>query len=117
MHFILPLLAAFISISLTYGSSNGKIDSQGVATCKKLQSALGSTVVLSGPEYDARASGAWNLYNAQSFPACIVLPIDASHVQIAMKAIYQDKIRYAVQAGGHSAMKGWNTCVTCPVRL
>lgn len=108
MRFLLLLLSVYFL--LTCASSNGN---QCVATCNQLQSILGKDViVLSGPEYNARASGAWNFFNAQSSPACIALPLDASHVQVTMKAIYHDKIRYAVQAGGHSAMSDWNTYVT-----
>jgi FAD/FMN-containing dehydrogenase len=84
--------------------------SRGVATCAAIRSALGADIVVSsGPEYVAGASGAWNLFNTQSSPTCIVLPSSTSHVQVAMRAIFQNKIRFAVQAGGHSAMEGWNT--------
>lgn len=29
------------------------------------------------------------------------------YVQVTMKAIYDNEVDYDVQAGGHSAMKGW----------
>jgi len=110
MLFVQPLLAAFgfisayLSLKLTY-----KKTARGVATCGRLQSTLGTTIVASsGTGYAAGISGAWNLFNTQYTPACIVFPREGSHVQAAMKTIYQNKIRYAVQAGGHSAMKGWN---------
>lgn len=81
-------------------------------TCIRIQSTLGSDIVQlsTGPEYLAGASNAWSLYNTVDRPTCIVFPRDASHVQVAMAAIFRDKIRYAVQSGGHSAMTGWNTC-------
>ncbi|KAF8879245.1 hypothetical protein BD779DRAFT_1158075 [Infundibulicybe gibba] len=82
------------------------------ATCAKLQAALGPVIVTlrqaQTEEYDAAVGGAWNLFNTQFQPACVVLPHDASHVQEAMRAIYRDQVHYAVQAGSHSAMKGWN---------
>lgn len=82
-------------------------------TCTSLQGTLGGDIIQlsSGLEYNASATNAWSLYNTDDKPACIVLPRSASDVQVAMAAIFQDKIRYAVQAGGHSAMTGWNTCV------
>ena len=82
-----------------------------LTTCTRLQSTLGLDIVQlsSGPEYLASAENAWSLYNTVDRPACIVFPRNASHVQVAMAAIFRDKIRYAVQSGGHSAMTGWNT--------
>ncbi|KIM38580.1 hypothetical protein M413DRAFT_447790 [Hebeloma cylindrosporum] len=80
-------------------------------TCIRIQNTLGSDIVQlsSGLEYLASASNAWSLYNTVDRPTCIVFPRNASHVQLAMAAIFRDKIRYAVQSGGHSAMTGWNT--------
>ena len=117
VRFIFQSLAASLFVRSTFGTSTGNSTegeySRGVETCKTLQSAFGPNVVaLSGSKYDAGVSRARNLFNTEAYPACVVFPIDASHVQTAMKAIYQNKIRYAVQAGGHSAMQGWNTYVT-----
>ena len=114
MCFFRQFLSAFLWVSLISAASNSdKLVSsrvQGLATCRQLQSVLGSSiVVLSGPEYSAGVSSARNVFNTESSPSCIVFPLNASHVQVAMKAIYHSKIRYAVQAGGHSAMKGWDT--------
>ncbi|KAJ7590615.1 FAD-binding domain-containing protein [Mycena floridula] len=78
--------------------------------CSRIQLALGTTIAQTsqGPEYNATATGAWNLVNDLLRPTCIVFPRKTSDVQIAMTAIYQAKARYSVQAGGHSAMQGWN---------
>ena len=85
---------------------------RGLATCTHLRVTLGENVVASsGARYRAGTSSAWNLFNTQHVPVCVVLPRETSHVQAAMKAIYNNKLRYAVQAGGHSAMKGWNKYV------
>jgi len=73
---------------------------------------LNGTIVQlpSGEAYDDIAQGAWNLYNTRAEPACIVVPTHAAHVQAAMKAIFDSGgVRYAVQAGGHSAGQDWNT--------
>ncbi|KDR71083.1 hypothetical protein GALMADRAFT_229731 [Galerina marginata CBS 339.88] len=79
-------------------------------TCTHLQTSLGSDIVqFSGPEYLNASTNAWSLFNTESRPTCIVFPRQASHVQVAMTAIFQDKVHYAVKAGGHSAMTGWNT--------
>jgi hypothetical protein len=84
-------------------------DITSAVTCAGLRSVLGNTTVASmGAEYNATVTGAWNLLNTELRPACIVYPRNAGHVQIAMKAIFRDKVHYAVQAGTHSAMKGWN---------
>lgn len=88
-------------------------DGQAGVTCGRIQRKLGPSVVqTSGVEYIAGATGAWNLFNTDFHPACIVFPREAAHVQTAMEAIYRDRVRYAVQAGSHSAMKGWNKCVS-----
>ena len=81
-------------------------------TCRNLQVTLGSDIVrLSGTEYLTAASNAWSLFNAENTPTCIVFPTETYHVQVAMAAIFRGNVSYAVQAGGHSAMTGWNTYV------
>ncbi|KAE9397561.1 FAD-binding domain-containing protein [Gymnopus androsaceus JB14] len=63
-----------------------------------------------GPQYAIGVNSAWNAFNNEvNFqPACVVFAAKAEHVQVAMKAIFDNDVDYAVQAGGHSAMKGWN---------
>ncbi|KAJ7052918.1 hypothetical protein C8F01DRAFT_1331641 [Mycena amicta] len=78
--------------------------------CAHITSHLGFHIVKSsGAEYQSAIHGAWDEQNNLFHPTCIVFPREASHVQTAMREIYRAKARYAVQAGGHSAMKGWNT--------
>ena len=105
------VVAAAISSAFAQQQTNSSASS--LRTCTILQTRLGSEVVQfpGGPEYLASASNAWSLFNAESLPTCIVFPRETVHVQVAMAAIFRDKIHYAVQAGGHSAMTGWNTCV------
>jgi hypothetical protein len=69
---------------------------------------LSSIVKSSGAEFQTGATSAWNLLNDELTPTCIVFPETTEHVSIAMSAIHTHKARYAVQAGGHSAMQGWN---------
>ncbi|KAF9041704.1 hypothetical protein BDP27DRAFT_1409392 [Rhodocollybia butyracea] len=77
--------------------------------CIALQAQLGSQKVQSsGPGYETGATGAWNLANSQIRPGCIVCPQESVDVQVAMKTIYEFDSRYSVQAGGHSAMIGWD---------
>ncbi|KAJ3795218.1 hypothetical protein GGU11DRAFT_245057 [Lentinula aff. detonsa] len=83
-------------------------------TCAQLASSLGTSIVQtqsSGPEYSIGANFAWSTFNDEvNFqPTCIVFPNTSEHVQTAMKAIFQNKAEYSVQAGGHSGMTGWNT--------
>ncbi|KAJ7481539.1 FAD-binding domain-containing protein [Mycena latifolia] len=77
--------------------------------CAQLELSLGPLVQSSGTIYEAAATNAWNLQNAEYQPTCIVFPHTVVHVQEAMKAVYAAESHYAVQAGSHSAMKGWNT--------
>ncbi|KAJ7590538.1 FAD-binding domain-containing protein [Mycena floridula] len=88
-----------------------KVNSEAAdVACSRIQSALGTTITqtFQGPEHNSTATGAWNLVNDLFHPTCIVFPRKTTDVQVAMKAIYEAKARYSVQAGGHSAMQGWN---------
>nr|GAT44398.1 FAD-binding protein [Mycena chlorophos] len=95
--------------SLTAGAQK---DAHQAATdaCASLSTLLGASIVQSsGPAYELAATNAWNLENAEYQPTCIVFPSTAAHVQTAMTGIYEAQANFAVQAGSHSAMKGWNT--------
>lgn len=78
--------------------------------CSDLQRRLGTTIIQTstGPEYRNISSGAWNRHNALSQPACIALPTSSSDVQTVQRSIWSYGVRYAVQAGGHSAGAGWS---------
>lgn len=78
--------------------------------CQNLQDgSLKSIVSASGTIFEAGATSAWNLLNANLRPDCIVFARTTQDVSAAMETIYVSKANYAVQAGGHSAMQGWNT--------
>ncbi|KAF8186495.1 hypothetical protein K438DRAFT_1723174 [Mycena galopus ATCC 62051] len=78
--------------------------------CAAIRLKLGSPIVeSSGPEYTATTQGTWSLFNSLDRPTCIVYPRAASHVQVAMSNIFRFGSHYAVQAGAHSAMVGWNS--------
>ncbi|PFH49716.1 hypothetical protein AMATHDRAFT_4649 [Amanita thiersii Skay4041] len=80
------------------------------AVCQTLQAKLGKTVVqfTGSAEWDTALGAPWNLVNDDVPPSCIVFPYDHTHVAASMKEIFANDVRYAVQAGGHSAMKYWN---------
>ncbi|KAJ6532965.1 FAD-binding domain-containing protein [Mycena capillaripes] len=78
--------------------------------CAAIRLDLGSSIVeTSGLEYAATVQGPWSLFNSLDRPTCIVYARTAAHVQVAMTSIYRFGSHYAVQAGAHSAMVGWNS--------
>ncbi|KAF5387250.1 hypothetical protein D9757_006853 [Collybiopsis confluens] len=83
------------------------------ATCAELQNALGPLIVQtqSGSQYSACANAVWNVFNMEVNyqPTCIVFVNSTEDVQVTMKTIYKHEADYAVRAGGHSGMSGWNT--------
>ncbi|KAK7019842.1 FAD-binding protein [Favolaschia claudopus] len=109
---LLPVLLLLVSqaIATLFPESNQSAPKAALQACNQLAVSLGSPILqTSGNSYEKAATNAWNLENGQYQPTCIVFPTTSKHVQIAMKAIYAAKSHYAVQAGSHSAMKGWNT--------
>ncbi|KAJ7765610.1 FAD-binding domain-containing protein [Mycena metata] len=113
MPFYILLLQAFLaapSLAALFPRSNQTTQSAAAQACSQLATTLGPSLVQSsGAQYDGTTSNAWNLLNTDFQPTCIVYPQAAQDVQTAMKAIYNAGSHYAVQAGSHSAMKGWNT--------
>ncbi|KAJ6500846.1 FAD-binding domain-containing protein [Mycena sanguinolenta] len=106
----LQLILTGQAIAALFPPSNETTHLAALQACKRLESSLGSPIVQStGPEYQAAAKNAWNLENSEFQPTCIVFPRAAAHVQTAMKAVFAAGSHYAVQAGSHSAMRGWNT--------
>lgn len=112
------LLSSFVlwSVAEAQISTNQSAALIAAQTCQELQSTLGPAIVqnrISGPEYAIGANAAWNAFNTEiNFqPTCIVFVKKTEDVQVAMKTIFDNEADYAVQAGGHSAMKGWNTPV------
>ncbi|KAF5387249.1 hypothetical protein D9757_006852 [Collybiopsis confluens] len=110
-----PLWSVLASVALAK-NQNALINSTAtIATsaCTELQSALGSSMVQpqTGPQYSAAANAAWNVFNTETNfqPTCIVFVNSTEDVQVAMKTVYKHQADYAVRAGGHSGMSGWNT--------
>ncbi|KAF9506677.1 hypothetical protein BS47DRAFT_1304963, partial [Hydnum rufescens UP504] len=62
-----------------------------------------------GAQYEASATGAWDIYNQLDRPTRIVFPRNSSDVVSAMRTIFHSDEHYAVRGGGHSVMPGWNT--------
>lgn len=109
---LVPILYAAQSVATLFPRSNETTHDAALIACNQLAGLLGSPLVqTSGPSYETAVANAWNLQNAEYQPTCIVFPTTSTHVQVAMKAIYDAKSHYAVQSGSHSAMKGWNTFV------
>ncbi|KAJ6591056.1 FAD-binding domain-containing protein [Mycena vulgaris] len=108
--FLIPASVSALSTAPLFPISNGTARIAAHRACNQLEFSLGPSLVeCSGIEYETAATNAWNLQNSEYRPTCIVFPRASSHVQVAMKAIYDAGSHYAVQAGSHSAMKGWNT--------
>ncbi|KAJ7051099.1 hypothetical protein C8F01DRAFT_1212818 [Mycena amicta] len=109
---LLPLLSLLAAATLPWASAStsGPFPPSTPTTCQRITSDLGSSIVQSsGAAYQFAVNNAWNIQNALFTPTCIVFPRNAFHVQTAMREIHSAKSHYAVQAGSHSAMKGWNT--------
>ncbi|KAJ6588206.1 FAD-binding domain-containing protein [Mycena capillaripes] len=110
--FLVPVIFNAHSVAELFPKSNETTHIAALDACNQLESSLGAPLVqsqFSGTSYELAATNAWNLQNSEFRPTCIVFPRISAHVQIAMKAIYRAQSHYAVQAGSHSAMKGWNT--------
>jgi hypothetical protein len=81
----------------------------GATTCSALLAVLGGAIIQpSDPRFHNASQDAWNLFNTQFNPSCVVFPNQSSDVVKAMTLIFHHECDYAVQAGGHSAMPGWN---------
>ncbi|KXN81968.1 Bifunctional solanapyrone synthase [Leucoagaricus sp. SymC.cos] len=80
-------------------------------TCTGLREQLGSEVVQVNGEtsYRSAIQNPASLFNTIQRPACVVVPRKDVDIQLAMAAIYRDRVRYAVMSGGHTGMTGWNT--------
>lgn len=111
--FFLFFLSLIIFISGVMGIEAG------IHACTTLSSELGALVVQtpSSLGFEASVGAPLNLVNDELRPACVVIPRNTSQVSTAMKAIYQSKSPYAVLAGGHSAMKGWNAYASFSVHV
>ncbi|KZP16919.1 FAD-binding domain-containing protein [Athelia psychrophila] len=108
-------LACCLSAILPLATAVAPRTSGDQVACALLEHSLGSSKVQTAgnssvnPLYQLSAKGAWNVFNQQDQPTCIVFPTNASDVVTAMKAIFLSNSNYAVRGGGHSAMPGWNT--------
>ncbi|KAF9461947.1 hypothetical protein BDZ94DRAFT_770917 [Collybia nuda] len=107
----IPLLFGLLALTLGVVGDETPEAQSPQSACASLQSLLGATIVqtpAAGSSFQTIVGTPLNLANNELTPSCVVIPQNTSHVSTAMKAIYKTKSRYAVLAGGHSAMKGWN---------
>ncbi|KAJ6595030.1 FAD-binding domain-containing protein [Mycena vulgaris] len=104
-------IASLVTAVYAQGSSNASSTIPASSSaCTAIRSALGASIVKSsGSGYTATAQDTWSLFNSLDLPTCIVYPRTAAHVQTAMTAIFEFGSNYAVQAGAHSGMVGWNS--------
>lgn len=81
------------------------------AACSSLSSSLPANTVLtrSSATYPSAMDGGFNPLNNKLEPTCIIQPSTASDVSIAMSAIFTANSAYAVRAGGHTGMAGWDS--------
>ncbi|PFH49719.1 hypothetical protein AMATHDRAFT_147056 [Amanita thiersii Skay4041] len=110
---LFPSLTSSLLIGASAHLVSGAVvqrDAAAQAACQNLKSKLGTTIVqtVGSPEWTAALDAPWNLANKDVAPACVVFPYDHTHVAAAMKEIFENDAHYAVQAGGHTAMKNWN---------
>ncbi|KAG6901265.1 hypothetical protein C0995_014383 [Termitomyces sp. Mi166 len=106
---VLPsILLAVFCFSILSLSARSTATASDLA-CQHLQKGSLRTIVsTSGNLYESGATSAWNLLNANLQPTCVIFPRTTEDVSKAMEIIYKFDGNYAVQAGGHSAMQGWN---------
>lgn len=81
------------------------------AACKDLSKGLTSSAVIlpSSASYSAAQYGGFNPLNNKLTPSCIVQPTTPAQVSAAVKAINRANAPYAVRAGGHTGMAGWDS--------
>lgn len=104
------LLAWILNAGLSLVHSVAGSDQRSATVCGYLRFELGQDVVQFQNDlyYVNAMTNPYSLFNTVYRPSCVVVPTSTAHVQTAMKAIYRGRVRYAVQAGGHSGMTGWN---------
>ena len=113
----ISIVVAFISSGVVHTSrSSSELASDLVPTssalsvCTSLVSLLPRSIVLlvTSPSYTSAATSAYNPLNAALSPACIIQPTTTAHLSTTMHVIHQHRVHYAVRAGGHSGMTGWD---------
>ncbi|KAL0565080.1 hypothetical protein V5O48_016951 [Marasmius crinis-equi] len=100
----------FVAGLLVALAQSSDVSNTAEQTCVTLQQTLGPDIVQfrSTKAFQETVNGTWNLANAELLPFCVVFPKNTTVVQSAMKTIFENQVNYAIQSGGHSAMKGWN---------
>ncbi|CBQ68956.1 conserved hypothetical protein [Sporisorium reilianum SRZ2] len=82
------------------------------SACAELTAVLPTGTVLTpsanSSAYVAAQSSSFNVLNSALRPTCIVRPRSTLHVSVAMARIFAHGAHYAVRAGGHTGMRGWD---------
>ena len=100
-------LAAVMTVLATAVTS-----SAAASACDDIAKALSSDVFTASSNasaYAAAKNGGYNPLNNKLEPTCIVQPTTTADVAAVMKAIYRNKANYAVRAGGHTGLAGWDS--------
>ncbi|KAJ7610133.1 FAD-binding domain-containing protein [Roridomyces roridus] len=109
MLFLYSLIPLFTVGVAAQNASTTAAATAAQAACLATRLDLGPTKVkASGTQYDDTTEAYWSFFNRGDEPTCIVYPSSASDVQVAMGHIFHSQSDYAVRAGGHSPMIGWN---------
>lgn len=94
-----------IGIQFYCGISTATTLTSGATACTNLTTLLGLGKVSSNPldlRYIASREDYWNALQSVYQPSCIVYPVSAQDVSIALQAIRVSGSRFAVKAGGHN---------------
>lgn len=110
------LLTTFWTALLADAALDVRSPSTGASACAAIAKCFsldGSTDKLLTPSSDQTAfaqaqNGGRNPINNELRPTCIVQPTTTDDVSRAMKAIFSNDAHYAVRAGGHTGMYGWD---------
>ncbi|TKY88859.1 hypothetical protein EX895_002100 [Sporisorium graminicola] len=84
------------------------------AVCEELRTTLPPSCVLipssnNDAAYTAARTNGFNPLNNVLRPICIVQPATTQETATAMRSIYAHAAPYAVRAGGHTGMAGWDS--------
>jgi FAD/FMN-containing dehydrogenase len=94
-----------IGVQFYCGISTATTLTSGATACTNLTTLLGLGKVSSNPldlRYIASREDYWNALQSVYQPSCIVYPVSAQDVSIALQAIRVSGSRFAVKAGGHN---------------
>lgn len=120
LSFLFTLLSAAAAITPTSSTTSTADGADGAASaaavCSDLAHTLPPSAILtpslssSNDEtaYTTVQTAGFNALNNVLRPACIVQPTTTQHVAAVMRSVFEHGAKYAVRAGGHTGMAGWD---------